>query len=363
MNKLNYIYGLSGNDGTIRYVGKSYNPNKRLREHLLESTKNVGNKHKNNWIKNLIKNGEEINVIILEECDENNWVEREKFWIKKLTNLVNISEGGEGCSGVRFKKPLNDIILWVKENLPHIKTESQWREYVKSNILPDFIPKRPDSRYKNDGWISFNHFLSYPTNKEKYMTYNELQTSVRKNNIKTSTEYRNNRTHNMPYSPEVYYKEEWVSWKDFLGYDKKIGRKIIRPFKEKKEPIVSFDVAKKIIKKLNFTKKIEYDIWYQENKKLNLPSHPKIFYKNEWISWQDFFGNNLPKIINYHKREKNNNFLTYNETKKWVKLNLPNVRIESDWRKITNNLPYYIPKRPDNRYKNNGWCGWKEFFK
>jgi hypothetical protein len=361
MNRKNYIYGLSGNDGIIRYIGKSYDPNKRLKEHLFDSDKNIGNKHKNNWIKKLIKNNEQINVTILEECGEDNWVEREKFWIKNYTNLTNISEGGDGCSGFRYKKPLNEVILWVKQNLPHIKTESDWRIYIKHNTLPNFIPKRPDSRYKNDGWISFEHFLSYPSNKKFHMSYEDLKYNVRKNDIKTSTEYRKNRTPDMPYSPEVYYKQEWISWKNFLGYDKKIGRNIVRPIKEKKEPIVNFNVAKEIIKKFNLTKKVDYDKWYVNNKHLRLPSNPRIFYQKNWISWKDFFGNDLPKIIHYNKKEKNNNFLNYSETKIWVSTNLPNIKIEKEWRQNTKNLPYFIPKRPDYRYKNEGWLGWKEF--
>lgn len=80
----------------IRYIGKSNYPKRRLQEHHCEY-RHKGNTHKKNWIKSLIKEGLRAELVILEECDESNWQEREKFWISVYKErLTNSNEGGAG---------------------------------------------------------------------------------------------------------------------------------------------------------------------------------------------------------------------------------------------------------------------------
>ncbi len=60
--------------------------------------------HKNNWIKNLSKEGLKPSLCILEETDTDNWEEREKYWIglyrEKLgSKLTNSTTGGIGSAG------------------------------------------------------------------------------------------------------------------------------------------------------------------------------------------------------------------------------------------------------------------------
>lgn len=92
-----YIYTLSDPEtNEIRYVGKSGNPNKRFKTHLYNSKRIKGYIH--NWIKSLLKKNQLPILSIIEECNENNWEEREIYWIKKLRedgfDLVNIADGG-----------------------------------------------------------------------------------------------------------------------------------------------------------------------------------------------------------------------------------------------------------------------------
>lgn len=344
-----FIYGLCGEDGIIRYVGKSYNVNKRKNEHISDSINGrCKNKHKNNWIKKLINRNEDINVVILEECAEDTWIEKEKLWISKIEKLTNITWGGEGNSGSRFDRSYNDIKNWVINNLPNIKTYKQWRNYITNNNLPEFVPKRPDAVYKNKGWTNYEDFFD---NKSKFLNYFSLKDIVQSSNIKSKSEYIKFRKNNMPYNPESIY-EDFISWNDFLG---KTTKKVIK----KRKIFLSYCEAKKVIKKFNFTKKLEYVEWFLKNKNIGLPRDPITFYKNEWVSWSDFFGNNLPKKINYKGAQKNKKFLNYDECKKWVFENL-NVKNEIEWRKLTKDLPYFIPKRPDFVFKDI-WKGYKDF--
>jgi len=84
MNREVYIYTLSYNDD-IRYVGRTFNVNKRLKEHIRESLyiKNKGkyHSHKSNWIRK-VKN---INIEVIDICDENNY----SFWEQHYISLYN----------------------------------------------------------------------------------------------------------------------------------------------------------------------------------------------------------------------------------------------------------------------------------
>ena len=93
-----YIYGLSEPDDefNIRYIGKTNNLSKRYYKHMTELN---GNNHKINWIKKLIKTNKKPKLIVIEECNINNWADEEKYWIKYYKDwgydLTNETNGGD----------------------------------------------------------------------------------------------------------------------------------------------------------------------------------------------------------------------------------------------------------------------------
>lgn len=96
--KYTYIYGLvDPRDDSIRYVGKSNNPKKRLYYHIKES-KNKNSCHRHHWINSLLPLRPEI--IILEKVSVDKWQQREIFWIDRAKeiydNLTNNAKGGLG---------------------------------------------------------------------------------------------------------------------------------------------------------------------------------------------------------------------------------------------------------------------------
>lgn len=85
-----------------------------------------------------------------------------------------------------------------------------------------------------------------------------------------------------------------------------------------------------------------------------LPKNPDIFYKNEWISWEDWF---------YFKLNLNDsNYLSYSEAKAYLKDK--NLKSPKQWKNYVNNIdfPNFIPKNPELFYKKNGWKGWNDWF-
>ena len=76
-----YIYTLSDDLG-IRYVGKSNNPESRLKIHLKECKKK--RTHKENWIFSLKQDGKLPILEILDEIDLKDWCFFESYWISQL---------------------------------------------------------------------------------------------------------------------------------------------------------------------------------------------------------------------------------------------------------------------------------------
>lgn len=279
-----YIYGLSSSDGEIRYVGKSYRPTIRKNDHLFEANRGIAT-HKNNWIRKVINNGDTISIIILEECNENTWESREKFWISKLDNLTNHTDGGECGSGFRYEISYEEFKTWVLSELPHINSESKWRNYVKLHNLPKNIPSRPDNVFKNKGWISWgNLFNTTNTKKKKYkISYETLKNISHKLNLTNIREwYEYARKENVPVNPQLTYKNKgWVSWEDFLGPS-------YTPIKGKS--FYEIDKCKKIIKEFNFKSSIEFYKYMKSTPIYGVPKNPSSYFRKRgvWNGWKDF---------------------------------------------------------------------------
>jgi hypothetical protein len=107
------VYTLSDpTTGAIRYVGKtSRGVEQRLKEHLLP--KNLkAHTHKNMWLRQLLGAGQKPVIEIVEESTDAN--EAERFWIAQFRalgfKLTNLTHGGEGTTGYRFKRPPEQCI-------------------------------------------------------------------------------------------------------------------------------------------------------------------------------------------------------------------------------------------------------------
>lgn len=105
-NKIYKIYSLNcPNTNDVRYIGVTTNSLKRrLIQHLYEGNNSKSNTHKINWLRKLINNNQKPTICLIEITDENNWEEREKYWISKYSNLTNIHEGGSHV----YLKPKNN---------------------------------------------------------------------------------------------------------------------------------------------------------------------------------------------------------------------------------------------------------------
>ena len=230
-----------------------------------------------------------------------------------------------------------------------LKSNNDWRRYLKTEEKPDFIPSAPENIYRNKGWNGWGDFLgteNTATQKLVYLSYEEAEKYIQKLNLKSSQEWKKycssgKKPRNIPSNPNSTYRDKgWISFTDFLGNEGKprSKRKVI-PFPETKKFALQRNVKskvdwKKLTQQSNFPKEMAKDL-------------AKV-YKAEWRGWNDFLNIN-PKDI----------FLTFNEAKKYVK----QLKLNSaSWKIYCNSgqKPDNIPRSADKIYKSE-WKGWANF--
>lgn len=85
----------------VKYVGKTIRLEKRkLEPNMRKNKKRLSNVDE--WENTLISNGLKPIFEIIETCDEESWVEKEVYWIKKLKlegkSLLNMTNGGDSVN-------------------------------------------------------------------------------------------------------------------------------------------------------------------------------------------------------------------------------------------------------------------------
>lgn len=162
-----------------------------------------------------------------------------------------------------------------------------WREWCKK-FRPSDIPSNPDSYYKED-WRGWGHFLGtnmISTNCRTFKSFDEARILARKLKLAGQDEWREwskkDRPEDIHCSPDKYYKDEWVSWGDFLGTSN------VSP---KHRVYLSFEEAKTYVKALKLNGKEGWVEWCKNpNKPMNIPASPSRTYQDEWKSWGDWLG-------------------------------------------------------------------------
>jgi group I intron endonuclease len=138
--KTTFIYTIADENGNIRYVGKSNNPQRRIHQHLREGK----NSHKYNWLQSIKKRGFFPVVEILDEVPVNDWETHEIYWISQFKawgfNLVNKCDGGIGPNGsIRSDKFKDNISKRQKD-----KKLSEEHKLSISNGVKNYSENNPN---------------------------------------------------------------------------------------------------------------------------------------------------------------------------------------------------------------------------
>jgi hypothetical protein len=104
----------------VRYVGKTVRSlSRRLGNHIANAKGNKHNKHLSNWILGILAKNKRPIIELIEECSSTNWQEREQYWITQYDNLINLTEGGDGCVGLIHNEETIEKIGLAKIGIKH----------------------------------------------------------------------------------------------------------------------------------------------------------------------------------------------------------------------------------------------------
>jgi hypothetical protein len=168
-----------------------------------------------------------------------------------------------------------------------LKSSFEWNKYAKSSQKPIDLPNAPhlSKQYKNE-WKNWGDWLG--TNKiapqqKKYRNFVEARKFVQLLNLKSFADWKKyckskNKPDDIPYHPQRKYANEWISFEDFLGI-------------QKKPDFLNYEEAKKLLAKFKLNTTSWRKFVKTEKRPLNIPSNPDKSYKdNGWKGWADFLG-------------------------------------------------------------------------
>lgn len=137
-----FIYGLRRKgDHLFHYVGKTVDPGGRLRCHL-HDIKRSSSLPKSVWIKETMTNGDEIEMVILQECKLDDVDMAEKEWIDSL---------------IRSGHPLKNVVGGVAKRLVRqsVDEDRSFDPLYKRTSLSGPLPKGP-GRHARKRSVSFS---------------------------------------------------------------------------------------------------------------------------------------------------------------------------------------------------------------
>lgn len=229
-----YIYSLKDPEtNEIRYVGKTTNINTRLKAHITRSKHNKY--HSARWVQSVLKRGFRPIIELIEECNEENWVEKEKYWIayyRELFDLTNILDGGEGGfvktrEGSKWsdEQRKNNAIARIGLRVNHTKEGNEKR---KKGVIGYYNKyKKPVLQYDLDGNFIKEWESAVDAGKELKISYSDINRSCKKENLTTAGfqwRYKNGDIKNQI---NKYFKPESVSNKAVIQLTKN-GEEIIQ---------------------------------------------------------------------------------------------------------------------------------------
>jgi superfamily II DNA/RNA helicase len=234
----------------------------------------------------------------------------------------------------------------------NLKSETEWRNYIKSGEKPKDIPANPSENYKEE-WKGVGDFLGTKriADRDKvFRNFNNARDFVRTLNLKSIVEWRDfcksgKKPEDIPANLERVYKEDWKGFNDFLDNGNISAKYIV---------FRSFNDAREFVKTLNLKGQSEWKNYCKSGiKPEDIPTNPSTTYKTEWKGFGDFLGTG--NISN-----KDKVFRPFDEAREFVRT--LKLKSEIEWRNYckSGNKPSDIPSNPNSTYKTE-WKGVGDF--
>jgi hypothetical protein len=233
------------------------------------------------------------------------------------------------------------------------KTGEDWKEYIKSNDFPDFLPSAPQNVY--DEWIGIEDwigptFLKRNNRKSlKYLPFDQARKIVRKQKFQNWDQFKGwtERPVNIPLKPNNIYTE-FVGRRDWLGLDSYFVVERV---------YLDYETASSILKSKGIKSNSQFRVFKKSGLlPKNFPLNPEKYFKEIWSKkggWGGFLGTGY--IVNI-KRE----YYDFETAKKTVKT--LNIISKTKWFEFTktDDFPIQLPISPNIVYKSK-WKGWADF--
>jgi hypothetical protein len=181
-----HIYALhsTAEPGVYRYVGKTCDLAKRLKEHLGTSFNH--NKGLKNWIANTKSIlGQKLLCKVLKKTDKDHWQKWEKYWIKKLRQgghpLLNLHEGGTGGDagwkhgpGAKKRSSEASLRFWNNpDNKARMRTVKKrlWENSAfRAKMISSYIRAQNDPALKKKMSIIKKRLWANPVHRRKIIS-------------------------------------------------------------------------------------------------------------------------------------------------------------------------------------------------
>jgi len=240
----------------------------------------------------------------------------------------------------------------------NLETVSEWDAAKKSRKIPSDIPKVPWRTYKNQGWEGFGDWLGtgrVADQFKQYRPFEEARTFAHSLKLKGQKDWRKycrsgNKPDDIPTNPHSTYKKQFSGYGDWLGTGSIASRnRKFKPFAE----------ARKFIHSLQLRGGEDWRKYFKSKKMpIDIPSHPHIIYKKDWVSWGDWFGTGrvATNIIK-------NQYRKFSDARKFM--HTLGLKSANEFRKQAYHYPRKIiqvdiPSHPYIVYKKD-WVSWGDW--
>lgn len=195
-----YIYILVDPENQqVRYVGKTKSPSRRYNQHTSECSK-IRN-HKNNWLLSLKNKGLKPEMVLIDECENNDWIFLEKWYIQLFKmwsfKLTNLTEGGEGVYGY---KPSRETIEKIARKTRGVKRSDEFRAKISAAVrgrkYSDDVKKKASIIAKKRGISPENRLKMNEAKKKSSWKHSEesrKRISEKMKIIANERQYKNNK--------------------------------------------------------------------------------------------------------------------------------------------------------------------------
>lgn len=232
-----------------------------------------------------------------------------------------------------------------------ITSTREWISYCKNWYKPNDIPASPNLIYK-DKWISWMDWLGSENVNchQEYMPFKEARAIAQRLHFKSRDEWYayckcGTKRKDIPANPSQTYKGEWVSWGDWLGTGYVANHKRV---------YLSFIDAKLFVKKLGIKTQKEWLAYSKSDKKPdNIPAAPRQVYGEKWKGWCDWLGGGT--VSNQNKV-----FFTFKIARAFVRR--LGLKSRKEWNRYSKSefKPKGIPSSPYRSYKKD-WVSWGDW--